>query len=489
MRQRRGQPNWMLMQALQDARRFRLNAISDAEGRYSIEAPASSFRLGATFGLDQVVMPDAVAVPAGGSVQVDVVLAEGGTIEGTVVDEQGRPVGGAWVQAWSRQRQQGGFGWGGRNLSARSQSDGTFVLRGVTSDNAWTVQARASGYQSNQTPEATAGSKGVEIRLVAMGWIVGTVTEDGRPYRGPFTVTATPAPDESGSNPNEMRWMGNNQQAFNTDDGRFLLRGMVAGTFLVSATTPDGAITVVSERVVVTNGQPSRDTTLALGRGAVVSGSVSNADTGRPLTSVHVWVSPRPGRDAPATNGGAQTDARGRFVVRGLAPGAYVIHVNPPSGIAWQEDVELQEGETKDVSLVERTPGKIHAFVLDPEGRPVPNAMLQVKSSTGNVIWPSWQALQNEGLLEQHGGNWDRMIRTDANGETLRHHVPPGRYEVTAQLEGWTLEGEAPWVDVHSGRTTQITVVLKSAGEAAPSPGSRGVPGTPAPPPAAPRIR
>jgi hypothetical protein len=170
-------------------------------------------------------------------------------------------------------------------------------------------------------------------------------------------------------------------------------------------------------------------------------------------------------------------DAGGRFLLRGLAPGAYTVHVTPPSGVTWIEEVEVHEGESKDVRYVARPPGQIRIHVVDADDRPLEGAQPTVTTPMGGHVWPSWQALQREGLLEQNprGDAWHQLLRTGADGVNVRHHVAPGRYQVSAQLQGYTASGEPAWVDVASRRTTEVTVVMTKAAESeAPGGGDRG---------------
>jgi protocatechuate 3,4-dioxygenase beta subunit len=468
----RGGADWSVMNVLQDPRRgAALNAVSGADGSFVLPSvPAATFRITATHGSTQATPSEPVVVTAGGVTEVEIPLGAGLTLAGSVVDGAGAPVAGAWVYATATTRE---GRWGGRQVGARSQSDGTFTVRGV-SDGSWNLQAWAAGYAGQMVQNVAGGTSGHLIRLQAMGWIEGVVLDGGRPYRGPFSVSVTNATQAGAREEVHFPHGGQNEQAFNTDDGRFTFKGLGAGSYLLQARTPDGRITRQAVRADVANGRATTDVALPLAVGGTVAGTVVDEETGRGIGGANLQLVGRTAEGGTRTNAGAATDAGGRFLARGLAPGPYTIHVTPPNGVTWIEEVEVGEGQTKDVRFVARQPGQIRIHVVDAEHRPVEGAQPTVTTAMGGQVWPSWQALQREGLMDTspRGDVWQRFLRTGADGVNLRHHVPPGRYQVSAQLQGYAAPGEPVWVEVAPRRTTEVTVVLAKSADAGDVPGA-----------------
>jgi hypothetical protein len=460
------QVDWMVLQTVQDPKRFNLAAVSGPEGDFTIDGvPAASYRATAQWGLDQGTLPDAIAVSAGGATRADLVIGAGATIEGWVMDTEDRPVAGAYVHA--QPQEQRGYGtW----PYGRAQSDGKFVLRGV-GEGGYTVYAGASGYGSANEKNVRSGAKDMTLRLTALGWIEGVVLLDGEPLRGAFTATARRQGERAGEPTNRYvmgggGWVNDSgasemTQTFSTDDGRFTIRGLVAGDWLVTISTGEGYIASEPQRARVTDGRATTGVTLTLTRGATVSGVIVGERDGRPVANAWVNVVARPGAPNPGTTGGAQADAEGRFVVRGLATGAYVAWVYNQAGTNWSEPLDLRAGQDVQVRFTERVPGRIHVSVTDPQGVPLAGASPIVTSEAGVVIQPNWQAMTRDGLLDRSSGDaWQRATITDAAGTNMRHHVPPGRYRVSAALKGYAPPADAPWVEVVGDTVTPIVVVL-----------------------------
>ena len=79
---------------------------------------------------------------------------------------------------------------------------------------------------------------------------------------------------------------------------------------------------VIVAEALYTRAAAPQTTTSGMRRGAAVSGTVTDADTGRPVPNIGIHA--ENGNDR-GTDANAETNARGRYVLRGLAPGSYVI--------------------------------------------------------------------------------------------------------------------------------------------------------------------
>jgi protocatechuate 3,4-dioxygenase beta subunit len=461
--------DWNIYSTLQDPKvATRLTAVTDTEGRFAITGvPAAFYQVSAAWSAFVATHDEAIEVKGGSQARVDLVLGEGMTISGTVLDTEERPVAGANVWA---QMQENRPGMVQRWSTARSQSDGRFELRNVGTGT-YTINANATGYGNDQAKNVTAGTRDVALKLKAQGWIEGQVLLDGEPVSGTFFVSATRKADGKGGDPTSysMRggmWEGgsNRSQNFNHPEGRFVLRGLMGGEYTLTANTPEGLVTLNAPSVTVSDGRGAGPVRLEFVRGAVVTGEVEAID-GKPIANAWLWfyaAQTQEGRTSPT--GSARTDEKGAFIVRGLGVGAYSASVGSDTAVPWTETFDLQVGETKRVRFVEKQPGRVRFIVVDAQGSPLAKAQPMLTGAGGNQIWPNWNLMQRDGLLDPNAGDaWERITTTDASGACTRHHIPPGRYRASAALSGHVMSGEAQWVDVASNAITEVTITLGPA--------------------------
>ena len=422
--------------AINNSKVTRLDAVTDSEGAFVMEdVPCAAYRVQAEYGLDRITQEDPLLVTHGASQTRRVEFVEGSTIEGYVFDSEDRPVAGAMVSGHPAQSAAQNRWSPGGGISGRTQNDGRFVLHGA-SFSAYDLSAYAAGFESSAEKDVAAGSTDTTLRLKALGWVEGVVEMNGVGYRGTFTVRALPVKNQGNNRlpqPAFNNWMpGTQQGTFSPDDGHFELRGIRAGEYDLTVTSPEGHIGAEPVRVAVIDGTGSR-ARLSLVAGATVSGVLVHDVSGLPIPKARISVAPQANAPRGMTSGSAQTDADGRFVVRGLGTGPYVIHVWPPDGFNFQETLDLSAGESRVVELREEAPGAIQISVVDQDGAPLANVRPTVTAQGGGQIWPNWNALQKEGI--RFGPEtWQELLQTNEEGINLRRHIPPGEYTVQATL-------------------------------------------------------
>ncbi|MEZ5319062.1 MAG: carboxypeptidase-like regulatory domain-containing protein [Vicinamibacterales bacterium] len=123
-------------------------------------------------------------------------------------------------------------------------------------------------------------------------------------------------------------------------DGAFAFGGLPAGNYtLVAARPPYVAATYGARRpgqpgtpITLADGQRFADVTLALARGAAISGIVREGD-GEPAAGVRLEVVPL-GTATPDPGIPIETDDRGMYRAFGLLPGRYVVRATIPNAAA-----------------------------------------------------------------------------------------------------------------------------------------------------------
>ncbi len=452
---------WQLMNIMNNGKHYNLTTVTGADGTYLIESvPAMEYKVTASFGLDQFTLPDAVTVEAEEVAEANIALGEGGTIEGWVLDSEEKPVAGAYVSANPVKRR--GYNWWRNRPTARSQSDGRFVLRGVT-DERYHVYASASGFGGGSEKNVSQGTTEITLRVKALGWIDGVVYTDGSPYRGTFKIVARPVKANNSNAPMRNWTPGMQTRTFNTDDGKFKIKGLKAGDYTVQGSTTDGLIAVQPDVVTVMDGRGSREARLDLQPGAVLRGTVRNDETGKPISNAWIYANPRAGTggdNSTATSGNAQSDSKGKYEIKGLGTGAYTITVWSRQGSNFSQVVDLQQGNERQLDLVQLRPGMVQVTVTDEKDKPIEGARVNIRSSTGQYVSVNVRALQKDGIIGKTY-RWQDLWNTGADGTLTRYHVPPGLHNVTVSRSGYTMAGEAASAEVGSGRVTPLTIKMK----------------------------
>jgi 5-hydroxyisourate hydrolase-like protein (transthyretin family) len=288
--------------------------------------------------------------------------------------------------------------------SFRSE-DGTFTWTDAPLG-AWTIVARARGYQQAEAPnvDIRAGET-TEVPLSLrrgrglLGRVVAAATGTPVPgatvsYREPGTGSEEPLLAANGVAPSTL-----------TDgDGHFELEGLPPGKLFLVAREPSYA-----EAIQEVNADRSAFVELRLPSGAAVSGQVLLPDGRTPARGAHVQVSAM-GGTAMGLDSSTQTDGSGSFVLRHLRSGRHQLSAEGREGGAKAQEVALAEGEQRSGIVL------VLAAGVTLRGR--------VRGLSGS---------EQEGVRVHAGaGSAQRSTSTDANGEFLLSDLPADRIEIEA---------------------------------------------------------
>ncbi len=278
-------------------------------------------------------MPEAWRLEVSAATTATFRLERGGTVSGRVLDGDGSPFAGARVAVAGARSQ----------IPVFSADDGSFTVDAVPARRRAVATATAEG-----TPTATSkpfsiapgeAVEDVEIELVAGGRVTGRVRAgDGRPLTGAYVRYVRG--QLNARNPWAFRQFDNAQRYPVTADGTFEIPGVDDGQITVRADAA-GYLPGWDASVKVADGQDVggidiivKPATEVSGRvetpsGAPVPGATVNANyTGTSQQRQWGFVAALPGPPQ------AQTDAEGRFTLRGLAPGNYNLWANAPGHAA-----------------------------------------------------------------------------------------------------------------------------------------------------------
>ncbi|HJO27752.1 MAG TPA: carboxypeptidase regulatory-like domain-containing protein [Planctomycetota bacterium] len=434
----------------------RVNTKSDESGRYELKGALtkptklSAFKQGYLLSsTEELSLAEGIVLE-----DVNLVLASGQRIAGSVKWPDGTPAGGARVRAESTQSPMG-FSMSAmltsRNGTGKTDDEGHFELSGLSADS-FTVIASAvlprakADVPVEEEPELGEMSDGeVEAleQLEEMGidladddedrprWrvkrtevaantldlvlfleeptgVAGRVVDDlGAPLTS-FSVGAT----LRGSSRRAWGAGSSVDGSFESEDGNFLLEGLSAGAWALEASAQGYSRQAAEVQITAPYSGPPLE--LVLPRAATVSGLVLDP-LGAPVEGARVSArrssSSGSGRSARSSN----TEADGSFRVDSVDAGPLSFTASSDD---WAASLPLTLDLTpasfmEDVVLTLRMGGTLTGEVFDANGKPEPNCSIQLISPTG-----------------QNGGD---DISTDENGWFEVSHLTPGKYQVMAE--------------------------------------------------------
>lgn len=413
--------------------------------------------------------------------EVTIELAELGILAGVVVDDRGRPIGGAEVtiSPWGGDLENEELIASEENGDQRTKEDGTFRIP-LRASGAFDVEVHAQKFQpvTEQAVQVLPGRETtVSITMLASAEMSGIVLDPrGTPVAGArVIVQGQPSPNEYLSS-----------EAMTGEDGRFLIEELAPGRYTVAAMA-EGFRPAESWEVAAGQG----DVTIRLANGGKIHGDViaSRELATRPRYSpddyvvepdiepevqlyfgdVYVALSgdqPAPGEPIPIgipiATGVPQgreiespsgtldvrgryfsqvtidEDGRGTFDIDGLPPGTYDVTVMIGPAVGRRTQVRVWDGGTANVSmeLPDRSAASIAGTIRSSDGRPLQEATIFLY-----------------GALPSGLSAW-----ADENGRFEFRSVPAGTYMLHAAATVSSKAGEVDVMITAYVPTTNVTV-------------------------------
>ena len=391
--------------------RFELRGVPEGEWALTVRAAGKATEAVDPITVTRGARPD----------PIEVVLAPGASISGSVVRKTGGGAEGYLVYA----RPSGKPPLGGRGAGMpRSGPDGAFLLDGLRAGESYDLQLWGSAVVG---PGPT--KKGIPAPSAGVEWVVeGTGRIEGVAVDA---KTGAPIPEfEVSWQPDSMgsrgiyrtgrRVAGLGSGAgeaipVEASDGRFALEDVVAGKCAV-AVTAKGYPPALAGGLVVEEGTTTEGVEVRLAPGATLKGRVIDARSGRAVPEADVSVIPEQGLVPPGP--GLSTDVDGRFEAVGLPPGKVRIAVEHQDYEATSTSAELKEGGSS-VEVPLSRGSSLAGVVLSESRQPVPGGEVSLGGANASG----------------RGPDGDTAL-ADASGRFRFDHLAPGRYTLRATGAG-----------------------------------------------------
>jgi hypothetical protein len=411
-------------------------SVSLGAGRYQIEARSSPRRVSQTLTIDC----------DGQTPQRDLVLRVGSSLEnavygrigGVVVDDEGRPAAGAHVRVCLPQVRM--YEWAGR-----TDRDGRFESREIGATGEVEVIAGWGSLRKDVIRRSRPGEMALELVLPAGATFVGRALLDGvpAPYFGVRLLLEEGRHSTPRSLPRSSQLAGE-PYGVRSDDGRFTLPHIPAGTRQLSLIGP-GTRLAITKEIVVTGNETIDLGDVVLERGDRITGFVRDS-SGASVANARVFV----GRLAPMSLWSRRLENwfHGRYETRTDATGAYTL-----DGVDADHSEELPE-------IIQAThPTAGHSVI---HALPHADATLDFALLGRGRIEGTIRNLRSAAVVVRAGEPaCARFAFVDKEGH-FELDVPPGDY-VIQQSNG--SGSQSVQVTVVDGQTVQTTLVLDGSTE------------------------
>ncbi|MEM1202334.1 MAG: carboxypeptidase regulatory-like domain-containing protein [Acidobacteriota bacterium] len=342
----------------QDTHRGRV-AVTDGEGRFVVpDLAVGDFDLRARArGFAPATVPGIEVRDEPGPADLGtLVLMPGAEIRGRVVDAADRPL--AEVRVDHQGLDRGPWPIEGRRddpPGAVSNREGRFTIPDLAPGQRVMLQLEKEGYVTARLSAAPAAEEPQEVVVEAAVSLAGrAIDEAGEPLQGVVVMASDARPGK-----NRMEY------GFSDAEGAFEIDTLAPGIYQVQADRRGYRNSTLSDVEVTAEGAFLEVT---LRRGATLVGWTLDP-SGAPLPDARISV------EAPAEQEqyGGESDAEGRFTVRGLPSGKLVVRGFHPRFVRASEELVL-DGDRGSVELRFEAGAEIRGRVVDESGRPVEGA-------------------------------------------------------------------------------------------------------------------
>lgn len=328
-----------------------------------------------------VTAPEGVALPSAGygrsgDAGITVRLTPATRVRVRLRDEAGLPLVGVRVFPLALLKDREYSPWNEAvtdYLSAVTDKDGMATLGGLPQG--WTLRLAVAGsgwvqpdWNQNIALAKAAVTPDAAVQVARGGSLSGTVVYGPAQPAAQVAVTAVPLGDGVG------RQNGTTDSA-----GHYQITGMPRGSYTVSIEGHQGAPspgpwewTAAAQPAAIVPGSDTSGISFTLTHGGVLSGTVTDVKTGKPISGAEVYV------DGPGGGQNAGTDTAGRYTLH-VPPGGQRVYLEASPGMkaADPKTVVVADGQTQTAdfqSTMPLHPAVVRGLVVGPTGKPVAGA-------------------------------------------------------------------------------------------------------------------
>ncbi len=294
--------------------------------------------------------------------------------------------------------------------------------------------------------------------------IRGTVSAEGGPLPGEVFVSLAPR------NGGFRGFGGRRFDSVDTRTGEFELKGLLPGSYVVTAMTRGREARLFARYPVEVGNSDVDGVNLVLGPGLQINGKLrfeSDPPTGTTLEDVRVMLRPK---ETMFGGGGERAGEDGSFSIDGLAPSKYTVSVSglPPDGYLKEaaygdQDVlasglDLEQGGGASLALVVSLKGgRVDGTVKDKDGKPSPGATVALVPEESRR---DREDLYRSATTDQYGQFTLRGIAPGEYKLFAFEDIEPGAYQDAAFLESYEDNGEKIELDAGGAQAVELKVIV-----------------------------
>ncbi|MBI3820650.1 MAG: carboxypeptidase regulatory-like domain-containing protein [Planctomycetes bacterium] len=399
-------------------------------------------------------------IRAGATTKLNLTLPAGEFARGSVVNEKGAPLAGAFVNCSPERGQYSDLNYG----SAVSDAEGNFTFEGLLKGHHWVAASMDGLIQLDGPKEFTIP---VEVGQPGMKFVLGpgtslegkVVDENGRGISDAVLRAASDY-ENLRKDPEKKKIPNTARDGATNSDGSFKLAGLGDGIFTITATV-DGRGTVTLDNIE----KNSAGLLITVPPGVAIFGTVANARTGAPVAGAYVSIADRRRKytlSGESSPNAAKTDERGNYELRPVQPGKYDINAVASGYLQKSENGALvNEGGKKQTILFQLdTAATVHGTVSElGTGSPVAGAIVSISSLGDKGL----EEMKYRGEYFDIGMQKNRAV-TGPDGKYELSGIAPGEARVTAIEERHVDGASAPFAATEGTSPGEINIIMQRGG-------------------------